>query len=926
MDLAIRRDVAAQILHNALFAQNIKYDFNNQGIITQISNTGTTLAGMYYSLDILTGFAERNSIAGFRQTLQTGMNSAFYIHTVDGRTGVAAGEVQFPDDIDIDLLGHEVTIYARQKVAPTTTTVGSYDRIYGTVKKTARSTETPKTAVADVVDGALAGSKTGDNTSLDYYIRTDDGNGLNQAVSDVTRSSQSNARDNTLVQVNYSDVPKSDNKLLAGSPIKFIDNDADGVYEYIIGTSFNYAKVTIVTADDKLTAVKGDGDGFGGARAIGALARADIVVGGTGLKVDDRVILYPIGGKWGAMVIPETKGTLTRSTGNGGTAVISDVSYGQTKLISRANDLQDILFADNFNVESSYYFYGGNLLEGPSASNASKQWAIVKNSYFSRTGVDSYTKTVSLLLADGTSGSYELGTFRYWNGSAWVTDDAINGTGVDSNIEVVAASGAETLDPATAFIALVAISADGKSVDMDDPNVLETDSTVTIGKSSGSTNFSTVAGNLAADDRITGDSVFFTVKVTGSDYTYGIYKGTALPELTTGSEGILTGMRLARVGSYGATISDVKTIDAMMIKGANVPVNQTYSGSFAYITGDPYVQRVGSTSDFFATIPLFDGTETKDYPVADTVRASNTDGNPWNSKMIDSVTKGLTGGSGTNLGLEKGDIIEYAVVNGKISSIVKVPKKENLPSMAGYAVEGYYAKDTGSFILMSDKKYLAVRETMYTVSRSDLVVHEISPANGNVNHGGNLISSGMRAAYHTFAVVNGDGNIKAMFVLTDDETKDIQEAIDIADADAKAAIDATNIAKLYADKSANTPGSAAISATPITYTHVGTYSVEDQISVKLTSVVVNSGSATVNTGLALPLEVSDAVVLEAYAGGSELTGTTVAGDTISVTYEVSIISSLGTDGALGGSGVNEDSAPVVRSATATLTVATPPAP
>jgi hypothetical protein len=717
MDVAIRRDAAAQILHNTLFATLVQY--NQQYIPMRAEKVPVgagsvrTLAQQYYNLSILTGVALRNSWAGVEsQALNTGMKSSFRIREIDGFTDwnpdATLVYVQFPDDIPLEILGHEVTIYARQTVAPTTTTVGGYDKIYGAVKRTARSAEVTKYTVEDVTSASLDGSNTGNKKALAYYVANGD-DGLDDGdLSSVAGIGSANAA-NTGILGNYKDGIANDNTILAGSPITFIDNNGDGNYDYINARSYWYSKVTAVgtTADVKITAMAGDGDSFDGTRILNAVNSADIYKTAD-LKVDDRVLVYKIGSKFGAINIPVTTATLTAAKENSAVAVIGGNEYKEAKLASRIVGIKDIFITSNFNAEKDYRMWENWVLEGPVGASASLKWALVLRSWYHSVGLGTNAIEVELLLEDGTKQVYTVSDF--YKGSDTSAGKHTMRAGTLDEIQIDAYPGGVANFLAEAGMVVKAdVSADSKSVTLFDANDLDTDGAgsdladvnpkYTVGDNDNSNvhnwekdqatfSFPTAAGNASTYTGVVLDNtIFFAVEL------YDDNEAAASPS-SFGKAVVFKGRSMANFRGYNGGHQDFgndynkisyrvfqdtvgiaaggstrEPIVAASVVGRRVQALGNIIGNYAYVLNQPSVEYQDGAYRVVDML-LFDGTEVKTYKGAAGIRSDV--GNPWTEGQIDSPKDGLLA-DGSNLGIVKGNVIQYATNSaGEISSMVTI--------------------------------------------------------------------------------------------------------------------------------------------------------------------------------------------------------------------------------------------------------------
>jgi hypothetical protein len=706
----IRRDVSAHILHNTLFADLIQY---NQQFIPMRAEKRVpyqSLAIQYYNLSVLTGEAVANTWANLTGvSIASGMKSAFRIRSVDGdilrtQTGLQAIiPLQFSQDIPLEVLGHEVSIYAHTKVYPTTGVDGQWDYIYGTPKKTARSTEDIEWSNADrnAAEGA-AGTADTVGEIQSYITHADELNKPNGA--DIINSDR--------IFVDYKAFVAG-SEVTVGSPIAFIDNNADGAYDWARARNLVYSKVTAVgsDADAEVTATKGDlGNGNGGfdnGRSLNGVKKAEIY-GGEDLKVDDRVLVYGIDGKFGVEVVAPSKGTLTQSREGGSIARISDKDYKQSALVSRVSNIADVLDGINFNVERDYYFHAARdqILEGPGGAPDTSKWALVLDSYWAGgilTGAAD--ARVRLLFDDNQKGNYSLSAVKDANGKAYSLS---NGDGAyESKIKLAndghasphlvaerfprgvddsSGSGdvsTQVLAGEFAYIFKATVSADGTSVELQNPGVEYAtasgaadgaNSATGLTYSKGAAAFSgTITSPVTNMSRLMDSSVVFGVDLTdveagGVAEAAAAFKGRTIDTFPAALNAATSGRT-----TYASVFHDPAFIDrpntyqkpvvAMALIADNVPSIAKVAGNFAYALEVDIVQR-NEAGNFYGGMIMFDGTEVKHYTGADKIRSET----PWTNSKIHGAEDDLVA---NNFGVTNGDGFQYATnADGKLSSLV----------------------------------------------------------------------------------------------------------------------------------------------------------------------------------------------------------------------------------------------------------------
>jgi hypothetical protein len=728
MDESIRRDVAAHILHNTLFAPNVQYIYNATGTIQQVSrivgtdNKYVTLAKTYLSLSVLTGVAIANSWANIEPVNKpAGTNSAVLVRTVDGDALQTPETMYFPEDIDLDLLGYDVRLYAHTKVFPTTGVNGQWDYIYGTPEDSGRNNV-----------GKTSGSNTA-NTPVDY---ADDPNGLNNAGKANGLYDDNTAPGNTAADsiLNAADTfPGAfidykawayDSVIGKDSPINFIDNNGDGNYEYVIARNLNYAKVTNVSSDDdaKVIALRGNGGGgaFDAGRALNNKEKSAIY-GGADLKVDDRVLVYGIGDKFGVDVVKPFTGTLTQSRDGGSIALIGDTEYKASALGSRVSNLADVLDGGNFNVEKTYYADADKrILEGPGSAPDTSVWAMVLDSAGYDVMNDKSGTQVKLLLQDGSTFVGNLTGVADSAGNAYDWTGSGGGDitlGVGNSLTWAADTDTETNTLSMAFdgvrgqIFKATVSEDGKSVSLKNPGV---DYGVTgSGAGANYTKGNSTFTGLAAlgDSRIVNGSVIFVYN-TGSNNA-AVYIGRSMESFNGAvGGGAASFLNIIHDSNVDQDVpSTIKPITAMSLVGTNLPITKKYDGKWGYILSVDEIRK-NEAGNFWASMTIFDGEKVDKYTVADKIRIKNTVNNvatAWNDGLINSPADDL---NGNNFGVPTGSggiPIEFVTnAEGKITSIATLqiydgdpltfsPSTPAIPGNGGVAFLGYATYNSSGF-------------------------------------------------------------------------------------------------------------------------------------------------------------------------------------------------------------------------------------
>ena len=455
-DEGLTRDDTAQMLYNAVQAQEVEYrnlDGNYNDVIYP-TEKGTVLANRFGVVKV-EGLVVANDVYGVpgyaaaangRVRLED--TNTYTTTGSNGQTVERNYNGVYNVDIDNDMVGTRIVLYVKfqNALAPNaanSTVIGtpiSSDK--NTVAETA-SRMKDINAVRDFLsdnDLTLANARTADND--EPYIGT------------LTFTKDDTVENDTVERA----FAATGSTKVNGIEFKFIDHDDDGIVDYIFRTEPTMAKVTVYNeADEELT--------------IAGLGSVDFneVANPEDVAKDDMVLYHKVNETYYLNPVETVSGEVTAYSNADKTLTIDGTAYGQSAIKAEisSTDLELLTIANDSGddgmefVGNTYTFYldaHGNVVAWVLGEESLGSYALVLGADVSATpGFES--ADVKLLLADGSTGTYDVNLLASANrfgltGSNSAKETAmatrLDGTGMDNTIVTYSVSGSTVTlgDPA----------------------------------------------------------------------------------------------------------------------------------------------------------------------------------------------------------------------------------------------------------------------------------------------------------------------------------------------------------------------------------------------------------------------------------------------------------------------------------------------
>ena len=388
----LTRDNAAQMIYNVLNANVVSYNwtFNTNGNTVAVQDkSDETLLENAFGVVIVEGVVTANEFAslGTNSSMDEGETRIVVTNHDDGQTNYTNGAQTFQVSTGEDVLGRSVALY----VQPSTTASSSASRatVLGNVVVSSDNTvvtDLSSDSIAEVAeDNDLSLVETTENvTGTTYTFNYDD------PSSDSGASADKDAVDAIVGQ---------------GVEKTLIDNDDDGVAEYVFVNRFDLGKVTRYSTD-------GDGAIVVRTTTSSDEYEAADVVGFDDVARNDYVLTAVMGGKL-YVEVPETvTGTLelyrtdsedkvTRLTVDGTEYHVSNKANVYSDLAFDMADVDNSLDAEaTFCLDRNGYIVGMGDVEETAYSYAFVLGGAAGNS------IDA--DRVKVALPDGTTANYDL--------------------------------------------------------------------------------------------------------------------------------------------------------------------------------------------------------------------------------------------------------------------------------------------------------------------------------------------------------------------------------------------------------------------------------------------------------------------------------------------------------------------------------------
>ena len=387
----LTRDNAAQMIYNVLNANVVSYNwtFNTNGNTVAVQDkSDETLLENAFGVVIVEGVVTANEFAtlGTNSSMDEGETRIVVTNHDDGQTNYTNGAQTFQVSTGEDVLGRSVSLY----VQPSTTASSSASRatVLGNVVVSSDNTvvtDLSSDSIAEVAeDNDLSLVETTENvTGTTYTFNYDD------PSSDSGASADKDAVDAIVGQ---------------GVEKTLVDNDDDGVAEYVFVNRFDLGKVTRYSTD---------GDGAIVVRTNSSsdeYERAD-VIGFDDVARNDYVLTAVMGGKL-YVEVPETvTGTLGLYRTSSGRTTRLTVDGTEYHVSNKANVYSDLAFdmadVDNsLDAEATFYLDRNGYIVGMGdVEETAYSYAFVLGG---AAGNSIDADRVKVALPDGTIDTYDL--------------------------------------------------------------------------------------------------------------------------------------------------------------------------------------------------------------------------------------------------------------------------------------------------------------------------------------------------------------------------------------------------------------------------------------------------------------------------------------------------------------------------------------
>ena len=509
-DEGLTRDDTAQMLYNAVQAQEVEYrnlDGNYNDVIYP-TEKGTVLANRFGVVKV-EGLVVANDVYGVpgyaaaangRVRLED--TNTYTTTGSNGQTVERNYNGVYNVDIDNDMVGTRIVLYVKfqNALAPNaanSTVIGtpiSSDK--NTVAETA-SRMKDINAVRDFLsdnDLTLANARTADND--EPYIGT------------LTFTKDDTVENDTVERA----FAATGSTKVNGIEFKFIDHDDDGIVDYIFRTEPTMAKVTVYNeADEELT--------------IAGLGSVDFneVANPEDVAKDDMVLYHKVNETYYLNPVETVSGEVTAYSNADKTLTIDGTAYGQSAIKAEisSTDLELLTIANDSGddgmefVGNTYTFYldaHGNVVAWVLGEESLGSYALVLGADVSATpGFES--ADVKLLLADGSTGTYDVNLLASANRFGLTGSNATKEGEMAKMLDYIAnntAAGGDTTNGMNNTIVTYSVS--GSTVTLGDP------------APSGSKTYEDGVGTATQDvDRGTGS---YTLAIAGGSKTVKVNDST----------------------------------------------------------------------------------------------------------------------------------------------------------------------------------------------------------------------------------------------------------------------------------------------------------------------------------------------------------------------------------------------------------------
>ena len=436
---ALNRDDAALLIYNALDVEMIQQYQNGYALAYEDHRT---ILSSVYGVIRVEGVVAGNEWAQLQQTdsdaaLREGktvLEDVVWYDSTTANTRVEEGvevtdPVTFNVSTPVEYMGKAVTLYVEK------TTILANSKVIGVATNDELNTVVTTADGADEVDDVLDGTGVDVNKNTEYYVNygyCDDAAEAAKLINDCGQNHDAKY-DHNIFDVK-------------GVEVEVIDNDDDGIAEYVLYTQETLSEVSRYNdKDELLTFYKPalENDGTIDAKEDPERSSVDFadVVFNDEVSTGDLILYVEYGGRTYVSLPEVVTGTMARVDRDKAEELYITLESGEEYYESHIRDMASRVDADVENFESEnarnvpgfdteYDFIldsNGYLVAVRPAEEVVTNFALVLNSAWTQNAL-TRAGEIEILMADGTTGTYDID----WNESRKAMDDVVLG-GLDTD-------------------------------------------------------------------------------------------------------------------------------------------------------------------------------------------------------------------------------------------------------------------------------------------------------------------------------------------------------------------------------------------------------------------------------------------------------------------------------------------------------------
>ena len=421
---ALNRDDAALLIYNALDVEMIQQYQNGYALAYEDHRT---ILSSVYGVIRVEGVVAGNEWAQLQQTDsdaalregRTTLEDVVWYDSTTANTRVEEGvevtdPVTFNVSTPVEYMGKAVTLYVEK------TTILANSKVIGVATNDELNTVVTTADGADKSDDVLDGTGVDVNKNTEYYVNygyCDDAAEAAKLVGDCGHDDHKNPFD------------------VKGVTVEVIDNDDDGIAEYVLYTQETLSEVSRYNeSDELLTFYKPVMDNDGTMRdntPERVSVDFDEIVFNDEVATDDLILYVEYGGRTYVSLPEVVTGTMARVDRDRSDELYITLESGEEYYESHIRDMASRVDADVENFESEnarnvpgfdteYDFIldsNGYLVAVRPAEEVVTNFALVLNSAWTQNAL-TRAGEIEVLMADGTTGTYDLN----WNESRKAMD------------------------------------------------------------------------------------------------------------------------------------------------------------------------------------------------------------------------------------------------------------------------------------------------------------------------------------------------------------------------------------------------------------------------------------------------------------------------------------------------------------------------